>query len=151
MERKNRMVSFSSIQPSAYSDFGLATWLRVECEKLRDRGDTPIQIEMQPGLENIGCCQALHSVIRQVLQQAVQLAAPDQPVEISVYGTRRGLEIEIATTDGTSSEESLSAFRRESAFISNGYHLTTYHARCPQGGVAWIIVQSQFARVRMIA
>lgn len=151
----NRMVSFSHNPSPVYSDFSLATWLQLQREKMRADGridaDDCIQIEMQADLENVGFCEALLPVISQVLLQAVQLAASDQPVEVSVYGTRRGLEIEIATTVGACTDESLSAFRRESTMVSNGYHLTTYHARCPQGGVAWIIVQSQFARMRMIA
>ncbi|MBX3423019.1 MAG: hypothetical protein KF752_15800 [Pirellulaceae bacterium] len=145
------MVGFTNSRSQAGTQTTLRAWIAARCQELSGCYSLSFESQWQPGLEFVAYSPALLSRLDDVLQQAAQTASPDSTVEIAVYLTRRGLEVEVSTDGQSSVHESLSSFRRESTGVSNGCCLTTYKARCPDGGVAWIVVQTHFARLRMTA
>lgn len=90
-----------------------------------------------------GACSAhLPQVLNRALSQAACMAQPGSLIEIASHTTRRGLEFEIVLSQCATTELGGSTFSRQSLQLNHGYQLSTYRARCPDGMLAWIVVQS---------
>lgn len=145
------MVTSFNLFPAAYSHRSLEEWIRARCRNLTDAYQTLFELEFPPILEEFPCSHALLVMLDEVLERAARLSGAESLIEICAFLTHRGLEIEVSCCEDFADEEMTGAFLREKSSVHNGFTLTTYRARCPQGGTAWIIVQSHFQRLRMAA
>lgn len=100
------------------------------------------------GVTNLRCCENLPTLLSRTLTEAAITARPGSLVELAAHATRRGLEFEVVADCNSSNDLRASAFSRKSFQVNRGYQLSTYQARCPDGMLAWIVVQSQSPRIR---
>lgn len=140
-----------SSSPSTHSIRNLSGWLESYCAALRSRYSVRFDIHFQNGLETCEYSLHLPGLLEKTLLQASNAALPSSTIEVAAHMTRRGIEIEVVANCIDSVEDSHQAFCRERSVIGHGYSLATYRARCPDGSVAWIIVQTAAARLRQTA
>jgi len=141
-----------SITPVAHHTIpSLEAWLKARCTSLAREHDIAFEFDFSTGSQSASYCQTLLCTLEDILEKAALASPPGSTVDIGTYWTRRGLEVEVSISTDCSESGSVGAFRRESTILGNGSSLSVYRARCPQGGTAWIIVQSHFARLRMVA
>jgi hypothetical protein len=129
----------------------LEAWIQSCCKSLSRDHDICFEFDFSTGMEGASYCQRLTMTLEEILEKATLSSPPGSSVVVGTYWTRRGLEVEVSTCTDSVDEGAMSAFRKESSSVGSGYSLSVYRARCPQGGIAWIIVQSHFARLRMVA
>lgn len=138
-------------QSDSQSDSRLENWIHSRCRRLGQEYEVDFEFDFATEAQGMACCPALLTTLDDVLTQASRASQSGSTIDVGTYWTRRGLEIEVSTNNDCAQNELLSAFRKESSSVGNGFSLSVYRARCPQGGTAWIIVQSHFARLRMVA
>ncbi|MFO0939253.1 MAG: hypothetical protein U0930_00655 [Pirellulales bacterium] len=105
-------------------------------------------VRFQPGLDLYNFSYQAANMLSTALEQASVAAAPESTVEIAIHQTRRGMEIEIVAISEHPNCESLRAFCREKTIVGIGQTLSLFRARCPDGALAWIIVQSGTPKLR---
>lgn len=145
------MVLSTNRPISPRSHHSLEMWVRARCQNLSQKYLVDFQLDFPAGLEDVPYSHALLATIDNALEKAAGLSLADTSIEISGFLTHRGLEIEVVTDQEPADDVVMGAFHREASIVHNGFTLTSYRARCPQGGTAWIIVQSDFQRLRMVA
>jgi hypothetical protein len=145
------MVTSTNRPTAFHSHRSLEAWIRARCQSLRQEYQTLFEVDFPSMLEGVPYTHALLVMIDQILEKAAFLSGADSTIEIAGFLTHRGLEIEVASDRELSDDGLKGAFLREGMAVHNGFTLTSYRARCPQGGTAWIVVQSHFQRLRMVA
>jgi hypothetical protein len=145
------MVGLPRSNQVSYSIRNLSGWLESYCRALESRFAIEFDVHFQSGLESCEYSLLLPGLLEKTLLQAAMAAVPSSTIEIASHLTRRGIEIEVIATCSDRRDDSLRAFSREKTLIGHGYSLATYQARCPDGSVAWIIVQTTAARLRQTA
>jgi hypothetical protein len=145
------MVGLPRSSQASYSIRNLSGWLESYCLALKSRFAINFEIHFQGGLEDSQYSLHLPGLLEKTLLQASVAATPSSTIEVAAHRTRRGIEIEVIASCNDLGDDSLRAFSRERSLIGHGYSLATYRARCPDGSVAWIIVQTSAARLRQTA
>jgi hypothetical protein len=146
------MVGFPRPNHADYSIRNISGWLQSHCQSLKTQFSIEFEIHFQDGLENCLYSPQLPGLLEAALLQASLASPKSSTIEVAAHMTRRGIEFEIvAQCNAEYQEESLKAFCRERSLIGQGFSLATYRARCPDGSVAWIIVQTTAARLRQSA
>jgi hypothetical protein len=145
------MVMSTNRSTAYHSRQTLEAWIRARCQSLRQEYQTLFEVDFQAMREEIPYTHALLVMVDQILEKAAFLSGADSKIEIAGFLTHRGLEIEVSSDRELGEDGFKGAFQREATSVHNGYTLTSYRARCPQGGTAWIVVQSRFQRLRMVA
>lgn len=118
------------------------------CKNLQSKYAVQFDVHFQSGLSLDDCSQQTARLISISLEQAAVAASPLSTIDVAIHSTRRGVEIEVVATSTDSNPDSLRAFCREQILIGNGRIASLYRARCPEGSMAWIVVQSESARWR---
>ncbi len=145
------MRRFTNRQLHLQQQPSLENFIRTRCEGLSDAFNVHFAFDFALGAENPAFSNELVLTLDDILQNAAVLSMPDSIVDVGTYWTRRGLEIEVSTSAEQVGEESINSFHKQSVSLENGFTMSVYHARCPMGGTAWIIVQGHVARLRMVA
>lgn len=145
------MVDLSRTNQAYNSMSIISGWLESYCHILASQYQIAFDVRIQPGLDGCDCSSQLRGLLEKTLLQAASSALPTSTIEVAGHLTRRGIEIEVVASCADSEDESLRAFSRDRSLIGHGFSLATYRARCPDGSVAWIIVQTTAARLRQIA
>ena len=145
------MRRFTIHSARSQPETNLESQIRARCQSLSREHDVTFEYDFATGAEGASFCPALLGTLDQVLMKAVTASPEGANIDVGTYWTRRGLEIEVSISGDHAPSEPMSAFRKESSSVGSGFSLSVYRARCPQGGTAWIIVQSHFARLRMVA
>jgi hypothetical protein len=115
---------------------------------LSQQFDLEIDYLVNESNQSVTCSVQLPHLLNTALSQAACSALPGSLIEIASHSTRRGLEFEIVLSECAATEVCGSTFSRQSLQLNNGYQLSTYQARCPDGTLAWIVVQSASPRFR---
>lgn len=142
------MVGLPRSSQTSYSIRNLPGWLESYCRALQSRFAINFDIHFQNGLEDSQYSLYLPSLLEKTLLQASVTATPTSTIEVAAHRTRRGIEIEIVANCADSNDDSIRAFCREKSIMNYGFSLASYRARCPDGSIAWIIVQTMAAKLR---
>lgn len=118
------------------------------CKDYQSQFGTRFDVHFQSGLDLSSFSYQAANMLSTALEQAAVAAAPDSTVEIAIHQTRRGMEIEIVAISDDPDCDSLRAFCREKTIVGIGQTLSLFRARCPDGALAWIIVQSGTPKLR---
>ena len=122
--------------------------LLILCKSLQSEYSVQFDVHFQSGLELFDYSPEAAGLLKTALEQAAMVAMPDTTIDIAIHTTRRGTEIEVVASTSDIRTESLRAFCREKAIVGRGQTVSLYRARCPDGSLAWIIVQANAARLR---
>lgn len=142
------MVGLPISQPNRQPQADFAAVLLSLCKQLQSLHAVKFDVSFQPGIELNRLSQPTTSLVSQAVTEAATAAEPRSTIDIAIHHTRRGTEIEIIACSESGHQESRSAFCRERIIIGRGHTSSLFRARCPDGSLAWIIVQSQLTRLR---
>lgn len=145
------MVGLPRSNRVGYSIRNLSGWLESYCRALEARFGRSFDLRFQDELESCEYSLQLPGLLEKTILEAFIAAEPSSTIEIAAHLTRRGIEIEVIAAGAELVEQSVRAFSRERSLVSHGFSLSSYRARCPDGSIAWIIVQSTAARLRLTA
>lgn len=121
------------------------------CKDFQNRYNVQFDVHIQPDLKLNGYSVQAANLLSTALEQAAFAAAPGSTVDIAIHQTRRGLEVEVVASTSEVSDESLRAFCREKTIVGVGQTVSLFRARCADGAIAWIVVQSGLPKIRLSA
>lgn len=107
-----------------------------------------LELELDPKLPEVHDNCNLQLIVNRLIQTALSRSPMEGELQISVYQTNRGVEIEVADSSPTDNLP-INAFSRNWERHIGGNdgesadtvpYLEMYHTRCPQGGQAWTLV-----------